>query len=276
MKVIAFDPFLSPERAVELGVEKVELDELLARADIITLHTPLTDKTRNILSRENLAKKCQEGRADRQLRARRPDRRSGPEGRLDSGHIGGAALRRVRRGTAKANRCSARPTSSPPRTWAPRPPRPRRMSPCRWPSRSPTTCSPAPSPTRSTCRRCRPRKRPRLRPTWRSPNGSAASSGSWRTEGITAVSIEVEGAAAQLNIKPITAAVLAGLMRTHSDTVNMVNAPFLAKRTRHRDRRSAPRPRNRLSHADPRDGEDRQRRSRSVAGTLFGNDASRA
>jgi hypothetical protein len=46
MKVIAFDPFLSPERAKDLGVEKVELDDLLARADFITLHTPLTDKTR--------------------------------------------------------------------------------------------------------------------------------------------------------------------------------------------------------------------------------------
>src|SRR6201992_2012107 len=56
MKVIAYDPFLSPERAIEMGVEKVELDELLARADVITLHTPLTDKTRNILSAENLAK----------------------------------------------------------------------------------------------------------------------------------------------------------------------------------------------------------------------------
>src|SRR5215468_2219847 len=48
MKVIAYDPFLSPERAVSLGVEKVELDELLKRADFISLHTPLTDKTRNI------------------------------------------------------------------------------------------------------------------------------------------------------------------------------------------------------------------------------------
>ena len=49
MKVIAYDPFLSPERALELGVEKVELDELFARADFITLHTPLTEKTRNII-----------------------------------------------------------------------------------------------------------------------------------------------------------------------------------------------------------------------------------
>jgi D-3-phosphoglycerate dehydrogenase / 2-oxoglutarate reductase len=49
MKVIAYDPFLSPERALEIGVEKVELLELLTRADFITLHTPLTDKTRNII-----------------------------------------------------------------------------------------------------------------------------------------------------------------------------------------------------------------------------------
>jgi len=49
MKVIAFDPFLSAERSAELGVEKVDLDTLLARSDFISLHTPLTDKTRNIL-----------------------------------------------------------------------------------------------------------------------------------------------------------------------------------------------------------------------------------
>src|SRR5690606_23346774 len=49
MKVIAYDPFLSPERAIDIGVEKVELDELFQRADFITLHTPLTDKTRNII-----------------------------------------------------------------------------------------------------------------------------------------------------------------------------------------------------------------------------------
>src|ERR1700678_2081862 len=56
MRVIAFDPFLSAERALEIGVEKVELEDLLKRADFITLHTPLTAQTRNILSAENLAK----------------------------------------------------------------------------------------------------------------------------------------------------------------------------------------------------------------------------
>ncbi|MEL6519662.1 MAG: phosphoglycerate dehydrogenase [Pseudomonadota bacterium] len=56
MKVIAYDPFLSEERADKLGVRKVELDELLAKADFITLHVPLTEKTKNVLSREAIAK----------------------------------------------------------------------------------------------------------------------------------------------------------------------------------------------------------------------------
>ena len=56
MKVIAYDPFLSPERALQIGVEKVELLELFTRADFITLHTPLTDKTRNIISEAGISK----------------------------------------------------------------------------------------------------------------------------------------------------------------------------------------------------------------------------
>ena len=56
MRVIAFDPFLSPERAMELGVEKVEIDDLVARADFITLHTPLTDRTRNIIDAKAIAR----------------------------------------------------------------------------------------------------------------------------------------------------------------------------------------------------------------------------
>ncbi|MGD9915352.1 MAG: phosphoglycerate dehydrogenase [Rhizobiaceae bacterium] len=56
MHVIAYDPFLSEQRAEELGVDKVELDELFARADFITLHTPLTDKTKNIIDAAAIAK----------------------------------------------------------------------------------------------------------------------------------------------------------------------------------------------------------------------------
>ena len=55
MKVIAFDPYLTEERAVKLGVEKVELETLFRRADAITLHTPLVESTKGIVSRERLA-----------------------------------------------------------------------------------------------------------------------------------------------------------------------------------------------------------------------------
>ncbi|HEX2725978.1 MAG TPA: hydroxyacid dehydrogenase, partial [Beijerinckiaceae bacterium] len=55
MKVVAYDPYLSPERAVDLGVEKVEIEELLRRADFITLHTPLTERTRNLIDARALA-----------------------------------------------------------------------------------------------------------------------------------------------------------------------------------------------------------------------------
>ena len=60
MKVIAYDPFLSAERALEIGVEKVELDEIFRRSDFITLHTPLTEKTRNVIDAAALAK-CKKG-----------------------------------------------------------------------------------------------------------------------------------------------------------------------------------------------------------------------
>ena len=60
MKVIAFDPFLSPERAIEIGVEKVELEDIFKRSDFITLHTPLTDKTRHIVDAAALAR-CKKG-----------------------------------------------------------------------------------------------------------------------------------------------------------------------------------------------------------------------
>ena len=56
MRVIAYDPFLSPERAADIRVHKVELDELFRRADFITLHTPLTEKTRDIIDAGAFAK----------------------------------------------------------------------------------------------------------------------------------------------------------------------------------------------------------------------------
>ena len=91
MRVIAFDPFLSPERALAIGVEKVELDELLARADIITLHTPLTEKTRNILSAESLARTKPGVRIVNCARGGLVDE-AALRAALDSGHVAGAAF----------------------------------------------------------------------------------------------------------------------------------------------------------------------------------------
>jgi D-3-phosphoglycerate dehydrogenase len=91
MRVIAYDPFLSPERAIELGVEKIELKDLFKRADFISLHTPLTDKTRGIIDAAalNSMKKgvrivnCARGGlvAEDALKIA-----------LEAGHVGGAAL----------------------------------------------------------------------------------------------------------------------------------------------------------------------------------------
>jgi len=91
MKVIAYDPFLSEERAVELGARKVELDELLAKADFITLHVPLTDKTRNILSAANIAKLKPGVRIVNCARGGLVDEAALAEA-LKSGHVAGAAF----------------------------------------------------------------------------------------------------------------------------------------------------------------------------------------
>lgn len=91
MKVIAYDPFLSEEKAEKMGVDKVELEELLRRADFITLHVPLTDSTRNILSRENLAKTKPGVRIINCARGGLVDEEALAD-MLKSGHVAGAAF----------------------------------------------------------------------------------------------------------------------------------------------------------------------------------------
>ena len=60
MKVLAFDPFLTEEKALDLKVKKVDLEELLSFSDIITLHVPMTDQTANIINKDTL-EKCKDG-----------------------------------------------------------------------------------------------------------------------------------------------------------------------------------------------------------------------
>ncbi|MEM9716358.1 MAG: phosphoglycerate dehydrogenase [Pseudomonadota bacterium] len=91
MKVVAYDPFLSEERAKELGVAKVELDELLARADFITLHVPKTEQTANMITAEAIAKMKKGVRIINCARGGLVDEEALAEA-LKSGHIAGAAF----------------------------------------------------------------------------------------------------------------------------------------------------------------------------------------
>src|SRR4051794_4491197 len=102
MKVIAYDPFLSAERARDLGVEKVDLDELFRRSDFITLHTPLTDKTKNIIGAKSIATMKKGVRIINCARGGLVDEAALRQA-LDSGHVAGAAFDVFVEEPAKAN-----------------------------------------------------------------------------------------------------------------------------------------------------------------------------
>lgn len=269
MKVIAFDPFLSPERAIEIGVEKVELDQLLARADFITLHTPLTDQTRNILSAENLAKTKKGVRIINCARGGLIDE-AALKAALDSGHVAGAALDVFVQEPAKESPLFGTPNFiSTPHLGA---------------STSEAQVNVAIQvaeqmadflvsggvtnalnmPSLSA------EEAPRLKPYMALAEKLGSLVGQLTTGAIARVSVHSEGAAAELNQKPIVGAVLAGFLRVQSDTVNMVNAPFLTKergievREVRNDREGDYQTLIRVS-LKTEAGE------RSVAGTLFGN-----
>jgi D-3-phosphoglycerate dehydrogenase len=115
---------------------------------------------------------------------------------------------------------------------------------------------------------------PRLKPYMALAERLGSLVGQLAHGGLSQISIETEGAAAELNQKPISSAVLAGFMRVHSDTVNMVNAPFLAKE-RGIDVREIRHEREGDYHTLVRVSVMTQDGEKSVAGTLFGNSAPR-
>ena len=273
MKVIAYDPFLTPERALDMGVEKVELDSLLARADFITLHTPLTDQTRNILSRENLAKTKKGVRIINCARGGLVDEAALKE-MLETGHVAGAALDVFVEEPAKASPLFGTPgfVATP------------HLGASTTEAQVNVAIQVAEQMSDFLIRggvtnalnmpSLSAEEAPRLRPYLELAEKLGSLVGQVEGRRLTGVAIEVEGAAAQLNPKPITGAVLAGLMKVHSDTVNMVNAPFLARergldlREIRHDREGDYHTLVRVTARTP-DGE------RSVAGTLFGNAAPR-
>ncbi|MBN8809599.1 MAG: phosphoglycerate dehydrogenase [Sphingomonas sp.] len=273
MKVIAFDPFLSPERAVELGVEKVDLDDLLARADFITLHTPLTDQTRNILSRDNLLRTKPGVRIINCARGGLVDEAALKE-LLDSGHVAGAALDVFVTEPAKESPLFGTPNFvSTPHLGA-------STSEAQvnvaiqvaeqmadyLVSGGVTNALNVPSLSAEEA--------PRLKPYMALAEKLGSLVGQLTTGAIGRISIHSEGAAAELNQKPIVAAVLAGFLRTQTDTVNMVNAPLLAKE-RGIEVREVRTEREGDYHTLLRVSVKTEAGERSVAGTLFGDAAPR-
>ena len=273
MKVVAYDPFLTEERAVELGVEKVDLDTLLSRADFVTLHTPLTDETRNILSRERLESAKPGIRIVNCARGGLIDEAALKDG-LESGHIAGAAL----------DVFAEEPATASPLFGAPN-----------------FICTPhlGASTTEAQVNVARQvaeqmadylveggvtnalnmpslsaEEAPRLKPYMALAEKLGSLVGQLAHGALTRISVEREGAAAELSGKPVTAAVLAGFMRRHSDTVNMVNAPFLA-RERGMEVREVRNAREGVYHTLIRVMVETGAGPRSVAGTLFGQDAPR-
>ncbi|MEN8831764.1 MAG: phosphoglycerate dehydrogenase [Pacificibacter sp.] len=228
MKVIAYDPFLSAERAVEMGVEKVELEDLLGRADFITLHVPLTDSTRNILSAENLAKTKKGVRIINCARGGLVDEEALAE-LLKSGHVAGAALDVFAVEPAKENVLFGLPN---------------------------VVCTPHLGASTSEAQENVALQVAEQMSNYlldgavenalNMPSMSAEEAkimGPWVTlaenlgsfigqvtdEAIKEINVTFDGVASEMNLKALEAAVVAGIMQASNPDVNMVSAPVIAK-----------------------------------------------
>ncbi|HEV8680011.1 MAG TPA: phosphoglycerate dehydrogenase [Stellaceae bacterium] len=267
MRVVAYDPFLSPERAVELGVERVALDELLARADFITLHTPLTDATRSIIDRQAITKMK---RGVRLINCARGGLvvEADLATALDEGQVAGAAIDVFVEEPATASPLFGRDnfvatphlgaaTSEAQENVA--------LEIAEQMADFLLTGAVAnavnmPSLTAEEAAR--------LRPYMVLAEQLGSFAGQLTETGIRAVAIEYDGAIAELNTRPLTATALTGLLAPQLASVNMVNAPLIC---RQRDIR--------VSETRREEGGDYQnlmrvtvtteRRQRSVAGTVF-------
>jgi len=209
-------------------VEKVELEELLKRADIITLHTPLTDKTRNILSAENLAKakkgvlivNCARGGLVDEAALRKL---------LDEGHVGGAAFDVFVEEPAKANPLFGAPNFiATPHLGASTNEAQENVALQVAEQMSDYLINGAVSNALNSPS-VTAEEAPRLKPFIALAERLGALAGQMVDFGIKGIDIAYEGQVAKLNTKPMTAAALAGIMRPMLAEVNMVSAPAIAK-----------------------------------------------
>ncbi len=227
MRVIAYDPFLSPDRAAEIGVEKVELDDLLARADFITLHTPLTAQTRNILSAENLAKTKKGVRIVNCARGGLVDE-AALRAALDSGQVAGAAFDVFVEEPAKENPLFGHPNFiATPHLGASTSEAQENVALQVAEQMSDylirgaiTNAVNFPSITAEEA--------PKLKPFIALAEGLGSFAGQLTTAPLEKIAITYEGAVAELKIKALTSAAIAGLLRPSLQDVNVVSAPSVA------------------------------------------------
>ncbi len=228
MKVIAYDPYLSDERALNLGVEKVELDELMRRADFITLHTPLTDKTRNIINAESLALTKKSVRLINCARGGLIDEAALFEA-LKSGRVAGAALDvfvtepatdsplfglhnvvctpHLGASTTEAQENVALQIAEQMSDYLIRGAISNAVN---FPSIS-------------------AEEAPRLKPFVTLAEKLGSFAGQLTETGIKQVQVSYEGIVAQMNTRALTSAAIAGLLRPMLQDVNVVSAPVVAK-----------------------------------------------
>jgi D-3-phosphoglycerate dehydrogenase len=228
MKVIAYDPFLSSERAVKLGVEKVELDDLLSRADVISLHTPLTDKTKNILSVDALAKTRKGVIIVNAARGGLVDE-GALRAALDSGHVAAAGFDVFATEPAKNSALFGAPNFvATPHLGASTNEAQENVALQIADQMSDYLLAGAVTnalnmPSISA------EEASRLKPFIGLIDKLGAFAGQIADDGLEAVEIEYEGDVAHLNTQPLTAIGLASLMRPLMPDVNMVSAPAVLK-----------------------------------------------
>ncbi|MEJ5217767.1 phosphoglycerate dehydrogenase [Cognatishimia sp. D5M38] len=228
MKVIAFDPFLSEEKADKMGVEKVELEDLLTRADFITLHVPLTDGTRNILSKENLAKTKKGVRIINCARGGLVDEEALAE-LLKSGHVAGAAFDVFAEEPAKENALFNLPNVvCTPHLGAATTEAQENVALQVAEQMSNYLLTGAvenalnmPSVTAEEAKV--------MGPWIKLADHLGSFAGQMTDEPIQAINILYDGVAAEMNLAALNCAVVAGIMKKANPDVNMVSAPVVAK-----------------------------------------------
>ena len=228
MKVISYDPYLSPERALALGVEKVELAELFRRSDFITLHTPLTDKTRNIIDAKALAAVKKGVRVINCARGGLVDEVA-LRAALDSGHVAGAAFDVFSEEPAIANPLFGHPNVvCTPHLGAATTEAQENVALQIAEQMSDYLLSGAITnainfPSISA------EEALRLKPFISLAEKLGSFAGQLTETGLSKVQLSYEGVVAQMNTKALTSAALAGLLRPMLGDINVVSAPVIAK-----------------------------------------------